>query len=1108
MPTSRAAWPRFASVPALIALPTLSLGLTASAAELPMTWGNLEGDWLFRTDPDDVGEGEGWASADHDDDAWQTLRVPGYWEAQGVTDPRPGQPPKPKDGLPWTDYDGVAWYRLRFVVPENWAGQELVLHLGSVDDQDRTFLNGDLVGETGPGITNAVSVKRVYRVSAERARFGEENVLALRVYDGGGPGGFMGPLVSLLPATMAEAPIQLPTDDRPLADRFATPPASCRMLKIIHSWPDAPEGQDMLIRSLASQGFGGVACNVSFTEYLQSEERWEAFVRAVTEAKQAGMSLWLYDERGYPSGAAGGLTLQDHPEWEARGLLIADAEVEAGPVSLDLPPGELLLAAAFPVGDSGIDLARQIDLSERIRGGKLTWEAPEGRWHAMTITQDRLYEGTHAAHSLADKLPYINLLMPEPTARFIELTHQEYANHLGDDLGEWFVSTFTDEPSLMGCFMRPMPYRVLPWAPDLPREFRERRGYDLPPKIPALVTDAGPDTPKVRYDFWQTIGELVSESYFGQIQDFCHQHGFGSGGHLLIEESLRSHVPYYGDFFRCVRRLDAPSIDCLTSLPAQVPWRIARLIGSAADLEGKPVTMCETSDFGQWYRPEGDERPVYEVTEHEIRGTCNRLILGGINTITSYYRFTGLSGEELRRLNDCVGRCCTMLRGGHQVTDIAVLYPVESVWPHFTPARSGPTASPDAARIDRTFNNVSQSLYTACRDFTYIDSRTLAEARVDGDSLVHNDLRWRVVILPAADTLPLAAWRNLARFWRGGGIAIAVGSRPQNSEREFPAAEVLQLAEAAFGQGDEPRVTTNEAGGVGIFLPSSAEALLPVVLDSVIEADVGVADGGSPIRATHRRLDGQEVYFLINDSAHPVETQVSFAATGPGERWDISDGTMAAVPAAQDISLPLGPYGATVLRFPAARSPQRRPVEPGPLPGLTLRPLPAVEPSMGHGEFVRGELSADAAHSEPDRPAWRAAATLTKSDVDTFLFLSFAYPDTLDLTEAECLAIDTWVPDGQRTPTQVLVMLHEGSGADYLAITGRALGAPGHARSFVLLSRFDLAGWTEDPDGRLDLADITRVSVGWGGYFGEEDETIELSLASPQVARRQGDQAH
>ena len=266
--------------------------------------------------------------------------------------------------------------------------------------------------------------------------------------------------------------------------------------------------------------------------------------------------------------------------------------------------------------------------------------------------------------------------MPEPTARFVEVTYGGYAKHLGDDLGKYFMATFTDEPSLMSLFLRPMPYRPLPWAPNLPAEFKKRRGYALDAAIlPALVADAGPAGAKIRYDFWLTVGELVSENFFGQIQTRCRQHRVPSGGHLLAEEGIVGHVPLYGDFFRCIRRLDAPSIDCLTSLPPEVPWYIARLLSSAAELEGRPLVMSETSDHSQRYRPAGDQRPKRMVTEAEIRGTCNRQIVAGINCITSYYSFTDLSDEQLRRLNEWVGRCCTALRGGHQVADIAVLYP-------------------------------------------------------------------------------------------------------------------------------------------------------------------------------------------------------------------------------------------------------------------------------------------------------------------------------------------------------------------------------------------------------------------------------------------------
>jgi len=300
-----------------------------------------------------------------------------------------------------------------------------------------------------------------------------------------------------------------------------------------------------------------------------------------------------------------------------------------------LPPGRLVTAAALPRRDGVIALQHAQDLTAAIDGGCLSWHAPAGEWFVVVMTDDLIYEGTHAAISLAYKKPCIDLLTPEPTARFLEVTHARYAEELGKDLGRYFVSTFTDEPSLQNHWFRPMLYRVLPWSLTIEREFKRRRGRELRPLLPALVAETGPAGARARYDFWNTVGELVSENYFGQIQTWCHKHNILSGGHLLMEEGLVGHVPMYGHFFRCARRLDAPSIDCLTSLPPQVPWQIARMIGSVADLEGRTVTMCEVSDHSQRYRPPGDTRPTRIVTEEEIRGTCNRPVWGGINTASN-----------------------------------------------------------------------------------------------------------------------------------------------------------------------------------------------------------------------------------------------------------------------------------------------------------------------------------------------------------------------------------------------------------------------------------------------------------------------------------------
>ncbi|HPC15049.1 MAG TPA: glycosyl hydrolase [Candidatus Hydrogenedentes bacterium] len=879
---------------------------------------------------------------------------------------------------------------------------------------------------------------------------------------------------------------------RSFEDRFANPPAESRILPIVHTLPDEPEKQDELFDRLLTKGCGGITTNVSFSGgYVESEDRWKAFLRAVPEARRRGMSLWLYDEKGYPSGNAGGITLRDHPEWEARGLLAVQARCGEGHAVLNLPPGRLVHAMAYPVREGRMDDSG-INLSGLAANGSITWKAPAGNWFLLAVTECRLYEGTHAELSLADRLPYINLLMPEPTKRFIEVTHQRYADRLGADLGRYFVSTFTDEPSLMSMFLKKQPFMPLPWSPNLPGEFLARRGYALEPAVPKLIADIGPDTAKTRHDFWRTVGELVAENFFGQIQAWCRAHDVLSGGHLLMEEDILTHVPLYGDFYRCLCRLDAPSMDCLTSIPHEAPWYVARLIGSVADLHGREVTMSETSDHCQCYRPKGDERPVYQVTEDEIRGTCNRLIMNGITTITSYYRFAGLSDEQLARLNEWVGRCCTALKGGRQVADVALVYPVESLWPRFTPSREWVRdASAAAHQIADAYRLACNQLYETRRDFTILDGQALAEARVRGGRLELGGMAWRIIVLPGVDTLPLDAWRNLERFWREGGVIVAIGALPANSDSAFPSDEVGAIRTAIFGNGASGRYCENNRAGVGLYLSYGAQRLLSSALNAFIGRDVAYPEG-SPLPATHRRIGGREVFFVVNDSAQPWRGAVSFAAKGAGEQWDPATGRMTAVGGPKEIPLELGPFGGMIFRFRKAAPPERTHLETDEVTGRS-EALPEVPPIVLRGAHVRENVDVNGQTAT-------AVAVLEKSGTNSFLFLEYAYPEPQDLRGKRFVTMNLSIPGRQEASTPVLVVAADADGREYFIESGVRLGTAGEAACILPLFKFERAGWRENqPEGPLNLAKIRAIRVGWGGHYGQQGDTLAFTVTAPAL---------
>ena len=91
------------------------------------------------------------------------------------------------------------------------------------------------------------------------------------------------------------------------------------------------------------------------------------------------------------------------------------------------------------------------------------------------------------------------------------------------------------------------------------------------------------------------------------------------------------------------------------------------------------------------------------------------------------------------------------------------------------------------------------------------------------------------------------------------------------------------------------------------------------------------------------------------------------------------------------------------------------------------------------------------------------------------------------------------MPGGQRTSSEILAIVQEEGGGDFLAGTGRSLAGLEHQRVFVPMSKLQLAGWSQDQDGVLDLHRVHEIRIGWGGYYGAEGERVEFSVSLPQT---------
>ncbi len=126
-------------------------------------------------DPGNKGEEMGWAKPEFNDSDWATMDLPQVWERSS----------------PQMNIDGAVWFRKVVVIPNEWAGRDLVLSLGPIDDHDTTYFNGEQIGSTGPETPNSWAVPRRYKVSGNLVKSGA-NLIAVRVFDMWGDGGFAG----------------------------------------------------------------------------------------------------------------------------------------------------------------------------------------------------------------------------------------------------------------------------------------------------------------------------------------------------------------------------------------------------------------------------------------------------------------------------------------------------------------------------------------------------------------------------------------------------------------------------------------------------------------------------------------------------------------------------------------------------------------------------------------------------------------------------------------------------------------------------------------------------------------------------------------------------
>lgn len=555
---------------------------------------------------------------------------------------------------------------------------------------------------------------------------------------------------------------------------FTDPPARFRSAPL-WDWNDdiTKEGIDFQMQEFKKAGLGGVFVHPRpglITEYL-SEEWFSLFQHTVEKGKELDMFVWIYDENSYPSGFAGGHVPADMPDSYRHG---AGLSFE---ICYDLP---------VQVSDTiEVILEKTGEGFTEVQAG-VSGENRKGIFYVFrkTYPSPSYWYGGY---------PYVDLLYPGVTEKFMEITMKNGYERSKKDFGNRVPGIFTDEPNLEAAMKRESFMR---WTPDFWEAFESRWGYDLKTSLPSLIEETG-NWKKVRHDYYELLLELFVERWAKPWWNYCEVNHLDWTGHYWEHGwPLPTHGFDEAAFYIWHQM---PGVDMLgRNLDTAGQGgqfgndRAVRELQSAANQAGHIRTLSETYGGGGW-------EMSFETQKRLVDWEC----VMGVNFVNqhlSYYSMQGVrkfdyppsfSYQEpwwgqYRLMGDYIGRLCMAVSAGEQINHILVLQPNTTAWMYF----SRENANPEIFRIRDGFKNFVYQLEQNQIEYDLGSENVLRELGNAGENGLRVGKReYDLVVIPEGmQNMDRSTLELLTKYLTGGGKVLSY-------EKEIKYVDALESSE-------------------------------------------------------------------------------------------------------------------------------------------------------------------------------------------------------------------------------------------------------------------------------------------------------------------------
>jgi hypothetical protein len=512
-----------------------------------------------------------------------------------------------------------------------------------------------------------------------------------------------------------------------------------------------------------------------------------------------------------------------------------------------------------------------IDLTTKMRAdGTLDWAPPDGNWVILRFGYSLLGITNHPA-------------TPEATGLEVDKLNRTYVKN--------YMNTYLDsyKQTVGADFMGKRGLRYVindsweagsqNWTDDMIAQFKKRRGYDPLPWMPVLtgqVVESAEASDRFLWDFRKTIGDLIADEHYGQLEATLHEWGMGHYG-----ESHESGRAFVADGMEVKKFNEVPMSAMWTQKPGvnkeQYNYNADdRESASVAHIYGQNLAAAEsmTAAAAPWawspatLKPTADMELLNGINRFVIHESAHQPLVGKAPGMTlgpfgQWFNRNETWAEEASPWVNYIARSSYLLQQGHFGADLIYFYGEDS-------------------NLTAIFENKAPDV-PAGYGFDYINADGLIHMlkAMDGRITTRSGMSYRALGLdPYGQHMSLPVLRAIHQLVEDG--AVVAGPKPTDDPSlADDQAEWRKLNDELFG---------DSAGvhkvGKGTVYAGQSVADVFTALKVTPDFDYTKPESDTRILFAHRRLADGDLYFVDNRNDRDETVDATFRVAGKApELW-------------------------------------------------------------------------------------------------------------------------------------------------------------------------------------------------------------------------------